>query len=166
MYTYFLVLISLSSCLAADYNVIVGAGTEDTSWFFHNYFPSELWIHPGDRVTWRLGAEVHTVTFLPRTSLLEGELPSSALFTERRDDGALVLNSLAINRQGPDSLDSPNTLASSGFMSPENPTYSLTFEEEGDYHYINLLHPTVFGTIHVVGKSKYIHILGILFNHR
>src|ERR1700682_6215684 len=50
---------------AAQWNATVGAQNHDKGHQGLAFFPNEIWIHAGDRITWEFDADdIHTVTFL------------------------------------------------------------------------------------------------------
>src|ERR1700730_8556707 len=51
---------------ALEWHATVGAQSADKGRQALAFLPNEIWIHEGDRITWRFDADdVHTVTFLP-----------------------------------------------------------------------------------------------------
>jgi plastocyanin len=53
------------SALAETWQLLVGAQTGNKAHQALAFLPNEVWIHPGDSITWSFVVdEIHTVTFL------------------------------------------------------------------------------------------------------
>src|SRR5436305_2081389 len=60
-----LALLILPQMVQAQWTATVGAQTDDKGIQAMAFLPNEIWIHPGDSITWTFQAdETHTVTFL------------------------------------------------------------------------------------------------------
>ena len=115
------------------------------------FMPADIQVRVGDRIEWTAhGFEGHTVTFGDEDDVLASIgpylVPRPDLPAEMMFNPALSLPSAA---QGPVADDT--TFINSGFFGvPSEQTYSLTFDEEGLYTYLCLVHPfTMTGTVSV-----------------
>jgi len=131
-------LIALSlplSALADNWQVQVGAQTGDKAHQALAFLPNEIWIHPGDSITWTFPTgEVHTVTLLKpgqvrpsRFAGCPGATPDLSPF-----DGAACVNS--------------------GVLS-NGPTYTVVFPVTGNFKVVCLAHPNMTAAIHVLELS-------------
>ena len=75
----------------AGFNQVLPAGNNNTE-AVNQFYPRELTIHPGDKVTWTDNAanEPHTVTFGPDSILRPLENPQ-AQFSPKMVNGKMVL---------------------------------------------------------------------------
>ena len=98
------------------------------------FLPNELWIHEGDSITWTFASgDTHTVTFLlvgqPFPLSFTGVCPSGAVF-----DGT--------------------TTCVSSMPSVTGQKFAVTFPTTGNFELVCLVHPEMFGTIHVLAVSE------------
>jgi plastocyanin len=120
---------------AQDWQVQVGAQSEDLGRQVIAFLPNELWIHVGDSVAFSVATdEPHTVTFLspgqvrpPFPAGCPGTTPSGS-----DEDGSACVNSGPMTKgQG----------------------YSVTFKAAGDYKLVCLFHQNHTAIIHVLDPS-------------
>lgn len=131
-----LVLLSLTA-FAKNWQLQVGAQTSDKANQALAFLPNEIWVHPGDSITWNfIVDEVHTVTFLT-----PGELRPSRFVgcpnTNTTPDFSLFDGSACVN---------------SGMLQ-SGPTYSVIFPATGNFKLVCLAHPDMTATIHVLDAS-------------
>lgn len=143
--------IAVSDAPAGPTTFHVLAGHLDGNRDVEAFMPADVRIRVGDAIEWTAnGFEGHTVTFGDDDDVLGGigeylvpnpENPSESLFNP-------VL-SLPSERQG--SHDGTSAFINSGFIGvPVEQKYTLTFDEEGLYTYLCLVHPfTMTGTVTV-----------------
>lgn len=134
-----------------NWEVMAGGGFEVVPGGFLTamaYFPNPQVINVGDTVTWV--GEAHTVTFLSGHGHDE-----AALILPGPGPGELMLGPgfMPINYMEPGQAYDGTMLVSSGFLEEDSPPFSLTFTEEGTFHYVCLLHPGMQGTIEVLAED-------------
>lgn len=118
---------------AADQlQAVAGAESEDEGKQVLAFLPNEVWIHPGDSVTWTFPTdERHTVTFLTagqtRPKFQDG-CPGST------PDGSSYTGSTCVN---------------SGVL-VHGQTYTVTFPTPGNFKLVCLVHVYMTGMVHVV----------------
>jgi len=115
----------------------VGAQTSDKAHQALAFLPNEIWIHPGDSITWTFPtSEVHSVTFL-----IPGQIRPSRLVgcpgTNSTTDFSVVDGTACVN---------------SGILT-DGATYTVIFPEIGDFKAVCLAHNDQTGTVHVLGRS-------------
>jgi plastocyanin len=116
-----------------DWKATVGGQSKDMGRQAEAFLPNEFWIHAGDTITWTFASgDTHTVTFLlvgqPFPLSFTGVCPSGAVF-----DG--------------------NTCVSS-MPSVSGQSFAVTFPTPGNFELVCLVHPEMFGTIHVLAGSE------------
>jgi plastocyanin len=116
-----------------DWKATVGGQSKDMGRQAEAFLPNEFWIHAGDTITWTFASgDTHTVTFLlvgqPFPLSFTGVCPSGTVF-----DG--------------------NTCVSS-MPSVTGQTFTVTFPTPGNFELVCLVHPEMFGTIHVLAASE------------
>ena len=124
------------SALADTWQLQVGAEGDDKAHQALAFLPNEIWIHPGDSVTWTFAtAEIHTVTFLKPGQVrpsrfvgCPGATPDFSVF-----DGTACVNS--------------------GVLS-NGPTYTVVFPAAGNFMLVCLIHPNMTATVHVLALSE------------
>lgn len=136
------------------FTVLVGSETPNMSVEGMWFLPKDVFIHPGDTVTWKANSfEIHTVTFLA-----QNQDPSTVMpFNPGNPDD--------ITRQGGDTYDGTSyynsglltTVPDGGDAGPLMPgttlypDYSLTFPSAGEFHYLCVVHGMAMqGTVHVL----------------
>lgn len=128
------------SALADNWQLQVGAQTGDQAHQALAFLPNEIWIHPGDSITWTWATdEVHTVTFLKpgqvrlsRFAGCPGVTPDFSVF-----DGTACVNSGVLSNIG---------MSSSA-------QYTVVFPATGNFKLVCLAHPNMTATIHVLELS-------------
>ncbi|HKW65258.1 MAG TPA: plastocyanin/azurin family copper-binding protein [Candidatus Acidoferrum sp.] len=124
-----------------NWNATVGAQNKDMSRQVAAFLPNEMWIHAGDQITWTFATgDIHTVTFLTVgqiypadfTTGCPGFSTSPATF-----DGTTCVTSQATSTP-----------------SPTPPIFTVIFPTPGNYEVICMVHPEMFGVIHVLGASE------------
>jgi plastocyanin len=123
------------SALADTWQLLVGAQTGDKAHQALAFLPNEVWIHPGDSITWSFVVdEIHTVTFLTPGQVrpsrfvgCPGATPDFSVY-----DGTACVNS-GILQNGA--------------------TYSVVFPVAGNFKLVCLAHPDMTATIHVLAQS-------------
>jgi plastocyanin len=123
-----------------DWKATVGAQNKDLSRQVAAFLPNEMWIHEGDQITWTFATgDIHTVTFLTvgqvfppnETAGCPGFSTSPATF-----DGTTCVTSQPIS-----------------VPSAAPPTFTVIFPTPGNYEVVCLVHPEMFGVIHVLSAS-------------
>lgn len=123
------------SALADTWQLQVGSQTGDKAHQALAFLPNEIWIHPGDSITWSFVTdEIHTVTFLTPGQVrpsrfvgCPGTTPDFSVY-----DGTACVNS-GILQNGA--------------------TYSVVFPLAGNFKLVCLAHPDMTATIHVLAQS-------------
>jgi plastocyanin len=124
-----------------NWKATVGAQNKDMSRQVAAFLPNEMWIHEGDQITWTFASgDIHTVTFLTvgqvfpptETAGCPGFSTSPAIF-----DGTTCVTSQ------PTSTPSATP-----------PTFTVIFPTPGNYEVVCLVHPEMFGVIHVLSASE------------
>jgi plastocyanin len=141
----FLIALSVPlSALADTWQLQVGAQNGDQAHQALAFLPNEIWIHPGDSITWRFQTgEVHTVTFLT-----PGQVRPSRLVgcpgTDTTPDFSVFDNTACVN--------SGILFNSPALSSP--PTYTVVFTATGNFKLVCLAHPNMTATVHVLATSE------------
>lgn len=120
--------------LAQEWQIQVGAQSNDKGRQVIAFLPNELWIHAGDSVAFTVATdEPHTVTFLAPNQVLlpfsvgcPGTTPSGSA-----EDGGCVNSGPLTNGQG----------------------YLVTFPEAGNYKLVCLYHQNMTAMVHVLNDS-------------
>ena len=162
-----------------NWQLTVGAESKDGAKQAMAFLPNEIWINPGDSITWTTGShEGHTVTFLKpgqnRPSNAQGCATIPALIYEdvgadeaaEAPDAATATGEAAITPDLPvPSYDgivtSPNVAcAHSGTLSLPTPTlpvapktFTVTFPVAGNFKFVCLIHHDMTGVVHVVSGA-------------
>ncbi len=101
------------------------------------FLPNEIWIHAGDSITWTFASgDVHTVTFLTVGQVYPFD------FTQ----GCPPISSSGSPFDG-------STCVSSA-PSVTGQTFQVIFPKLGNYEIVCLVHPEMFGVIHVLNASE------------
>lgn len=142
--TLLIALIFPLSALADNWQLQVGAQNGDQAHQALAFLPNEIWIHPGDSITWTfVAAEIHTVTFLK-----PGQVRPSRLVgcpgTNTTPDFSVFDNTACVNS----GVISNNDALSSA------PTYTVVFPVTGNFKLVCLAHPNMTATIHVLALSE------------
>jgi plastocyanin len=128
--------LAVPQVVQAQWRATVGAQSSDQGHQALAFLPNEIWIHPGDDITWKFNAdEIHTLTFLKsgQTRLpfqvgCPGFSPSGSMF-----DGS--------------------TCVTTPFM-VKGQTFKVTFPKAGNFKLVCLVHQDMTGTIHVLPFSQ------------
>ena len=121
-----------------NWKATVGGQSKDMGRQAEAFLPNEFWIHAGDKITWTFDSgDLHTVTFLlvnqpfplNFTGVCPGPPASGAVF-----DGT--------------------TTCVSSQPSITGQSFAVTFPIAGNFELVCLVHPEMFGTIHVLPNSE------------
>ena len=120
---------------AAHWNATVGGQTHDKGHQALAFLPNEIWIHAGDRITWRFDADdIHTVTFLtsdqPRPSFADG-CPGFSTDPATFDGSTCVTTPPMVKGQA----------------------FTVIFPNAGNFKLTCLVHENMTGAIHVLSLS-------------
>jgi plastocyanin len=130
----FTVLIVPQAGRALEWHATVGAQSADKGRQALAFLPNEIWIHEGDRITWRFDADdIHTVTFLPATEPRPpfGVPPFSS--SPATFDGSTPVNPLPLIQPA---------------------TFTVIFPKAGNFKLVCLVHERMTGVIHVLESSQ------------
>jgi plastocyanin len=120
-----------------DWKAAVGGQSKDMGRQAEAFLPNEFWIHAGDKITWTFDSgDTHTVTFL-----LVGQ-PFPLSFT-----------GVCPNPPTSDAVFDGSSCVSS-VPSVTGQEFAVTFLTPGNYELVCLVHPEMFGTIHVLAESE------------
>ena len=126
---------SASATSPQTWHATVGAQNADKGRQALAFLPNEIWIHAGDRITWRFDADdVHTVTFLtaiqprPDFTTLLPPFPNPATF----DGSTSVTTPLLVN----------------------GATFTVIFPKTGNFKQVCLVHERMTGVVHVLESSQ------------
>jgi plastocyanin len=134
----------------AQWQATVGAETDDRGKQALAFLPNEMWIHPGDSITWTFPThERHTLTFLKPGQTrppgfgpifgipvgCPGLTPDGSSF----DGSACVTTGILLEDTGP---------------TPNAPTYTVTFPAAGNFKLVCLVHADMTGVVHVLSASE------------
>jgi plastocyanin len=132
-------LVCPSAALAQkNWKATVGGQSKDMGRQAEAFLPNEFWIHAGDKITWTFDSgDTHTVTFLllfqPFPLSFTGVCPAPPASGAVFDGTTACVSSL------------PSTTGQS---------FAVTFSTPGNYELVCLVHPEMFGTIHVLANSE------------
>jgi plastocyanin len=119
----------------------VGAQNKDMSRQVAAFLPNEMWIHEGDQITWTFASgDIHTVTFLTL----------GQVFPANQNAGCPGFSA------SPATFDGTTCVTSQPIStpSPTPPTFTVIFPTPGNYEVVCLVHPEMFGVIHVLSASE------------
>ena len=128
------------SAISQNFTVLVGGNDSAYNAELQGFFPQNITIHVGDKVTWKQNTmDIHTVTFTPgmnKTPDLIVQVPGV--------NGSLMINPLVAFPALPaGGMYNGSTYANSAVMGPDDTqskNFSLTFTEAGIYRYICVVH--------------------------
>ncbi len=126
---------------AATFDVI--AGKAQGAMDIEQFMPRDIHIREGDTIQWTAqGIEGHTVTFFKDEDQLHQVL-ANYLVPDPDDPGSQLFNpQVALRSDTGATFSGDGTFVNSGFFGvPAEQTYSLTFEKQGVYQYLCLVHP-------------------------
>jgi plastocyanin len=133
---------------AAQWNATVGAQNHDKGHQGLAFFPNEIWIHAGDRITWEFDADdIHTVTFLtseqPRPFFADG-CPGFSTDPATFDGSTCVTTPPMVKEQ----------------------TFTVIFPNAGNFKLVCLVHENMTGAIHVLNPSAPLPHDQAFYNHQ
>ena len=130
---------------AQSWQATAGAQSKDMGHQALAFLPNEIWIHPGDSITWTFATdfEIHTVTFLStipsqqirpgfRVGCPPGPPPGTTPDGSSFDGNACVNSGASVTGQ----------------------TYTVTFPTPGNYKLVCLVHPNMTAVVHVLPLSE------------
>ena len=128
------------SSIAQNFMVLVGGNDSAYNAELQGFFPQNITIHVGDKVTWKQNTmDIHTVTFTPgmnKTPDLIVPVPGV--------NGSLMINPIVAFPAAPEGgMYNGSTYANSAVMGPDATqakNFSLTFTKAGIYRYICVVH--------------------------
>jgi plastocyanin len=127
----------LSAIAQQDWSATVGGQSKDMGRQVTAFLPNEIWVHAGDKINWTFASgDVHTVTFVP-----VGQ-PFPPNFTV----GCPGFSASGAVFDGIHCISSPPSVTGQKF--------AVTFPTPGNYEIVCLVHPEMFGTIHVLAGSE------------
>ena len=136
-------ILSLPVRLAAqqNWNATVGAQNKDMSRQVAAFLPNEMWIHAGDQITWTFATgDIHTVTFLTIGQVFP---PNQAVGCPGFSSSPAIFDGSTCVSSQPTSIPSATP-----------PTFTVIFPTPGNYEIVCLVHPEMFGVIHVLSASE------------
>jgi len=129
------VVLSLAHVARAEqnWNATVSGQSKDMAKQAVAFLPNEIWIHAGDSITWTFASgDVHTVTFLTVGQLYPFD------FTQ----GCPPISPSGSTFDGSTCVSSAPSVAGQ--------TFQVIFPKPGNYEIVCLVHPEMFGVIHVL----------------
>ncbi len=131
--------------MADTWQLQVGAQTADKAHQALAFLPNEIWIHPGDSITWTFPTgEVHTVTFLKPGQVRPNRFAGCPGAPSGVTPDFSVFDNTACVNSG--ILQNLPTI-----LSPL--TYTVVFPVTGNFKLVCLAHPNMTATIHVLNVS-------------
>jgi plastocyanin len=120
-----------------NWNATVSGQSKDMGKQAIAFLPNEIWIHAGDSITWTFASgDVHTVSFLTVGQVYPFDFtqgcPPISLSGSSFDGSSCVSSAPSISGQ----------------------TYQVIFPKPGNYEIVCLVHPEMFGVIHVLDSSS------------
>jgi|HubBroStandDraft_4_1064222.scaffolds.fasta_scaffold173072_1 plastocyanin len=119
-----------------NWKAAVGGQSKDLGRQAEAFLPNEFWIHAGDQITWTFASgDTHTVTFLlvgqAYPSNFNAGCPGFSVSGAPFDGTTCVTSMPSVTGQ----------------------SFAVTFPTTGNYELVCLVHPEMFGTIHVLSSS-------------
>jgi plastocyanin len=135
----------------AQWQVSVGAESPNRGSQALAFLPNEVWIHPGDSVTWTFPThERHTLTFLkPGQTRPPGFGPIFGVPV-----GCPGLTTDGSSFDGTACVTSGVLLLDDDTPTVDPLTYSVTFPAAGNFKFVCLIHADMTGAVHVVDASE------------
>ena len=122
-----------------NWNLSIGAETQDMGRQASAFLPNEIWIHTGDSITWTWQSDlIHTLTFLTQGQV---DFGFGAPFAGCPDTG--IATSPAI-------FDGSTCLTTDAQMKGQ--TFKIAFTTAGNYKFECLVHASMTGTVHVLDR--------------
>jgi plastocyanin len=123
-----------------SWKATVGAQNKDTSKLVSAFLPNEMWIHEGDQITWTFASgDIHTVTFLT----------VGQIFPANQNAACPGFSTSPATFDGTTCVTSQLT----SIPSATPPIFTVNFPTPGNYEVVCLVHPEMFGVIHVLNAS-------------
>ncbi len=120
-----------------DWKATVGGQNKDMGRQAEAFLPNEFWIHAGDKITWTFASgDLHTVSFL-----VVGQ-PYPANFSA----GCPGFSNSGAPFNG--------TTCVTSTPSVTGQTFAVTFPTPGNFELVCIVHPQMFGTIHVLADTE------------
>ena len=128
--------LALASVSAAQWTAIVGTQTDDKGIQALAFLPNEIWIHPGDSITWTFQAdENHTVTFLTDAQV--------------RPDFNVGCPGFSSD---PAIFDGSTCVTTPAMVTGQ--TFTVIFPVTGNFKLTCLVHVNMDGRIHVISANE------------
>jgi plastocyanin len=119
-----------------NWNATVAGQSKDMAKQAVAFLPNEIWIHAGDSITWTFASgDIHTVTFLTVGQVYPFD------FTQ----GCPTIS--------PSGSPFDGSTCVSSAPSVTGQTFQVIFPKPGNYEIVCLVHPEMFGVIHVLNAS-------------
>ena len=129
---------------AATWQATAGAQSRDMGKQALAFLANELWVHAGDSITWTFPTpEIHTVTFLKQGTSPQQVRPARP--------GAAGGGCPGTTPDG-SSFDGSTCVTSPELVNGQ--TYTVQFPTAGNFKLVCLVHPSMTGTVHVLGTSE------------
>jgi len=123
---------------AKTWQATVGAESHDLGKQALAFLPNELWVHPGDSVTFAFATEeVHTVTFLTPGQIRPASQAGCPGITPN-----------------PSPFDNSTCVNSGRQTSTTSTSYSVTFPNAGNFKVVCLVHANMTGAVHVLDTGE------------
>jgi plastocyanin len=133
-----LAVLIIPQVVQAQWNANVGAQSDDKGSQALAFLPNEIWIHAGDSITWRFGAnEIHTITFLkadqPRPFFIDG---CPGFSTD------------------PATYDGSTCVTTDPFALKKRDSFTVIFPVAGNFKLVCLVHENMTGAVHVLALDQ------------
>jgi plastocyanin len=120
-----------------DWKATVGGQNKDMGRQAEAFLPNEFWIHAGDKITWTFASgDLHTVSFLvvgqPYPTNFSAGCPGFSNSGAPFNGTTCVTSTPSVTGQ----------------------TFAVTFPTPGNFELVCIVHPQMFGTIHVLADSE------------
>ena len=133
---FFLALLILPQMVRAQWTATVGAQTDDKGIQVLAFLPNEIWIHPGDSITWTFDVdESHTVSFLTEAQI--------------RPDFHVGCPGFSTD---PATFDGTTCVTTPEMFKGQ--TFTVIFPVAGNFKLTCLVHVNMDGRIHVLPASE------------
>jgi len=119
-----------------DWKATVSGQSKDMGRQAVAFLPNEFWIHAGDKITWTFASgDLHTVTFLlvgqPYPTNFSAGCPGFSTSGAAFDGTTCVTSTPSVTGQ----------------------TFAVAFPTTGNYEIVCLVHPQMFGVVHVLNDA-------------
>lgn len=133
-----LAVLAVPQIAQAQWHAAVGAQSGDKARQALAFLPNEIWIHPGESITWNFATDTdHTVSLLRTASPAQIRPPATAGCPGATLDGSSFDGSACVN---------------SGSL-PNGQTYRVMFPAAGNYKIVCLVHANMTAVVHVLPAS-------------